>query len=100
MTPTPGSARNPSNTGRPPERASRATRRRLTSALVSVSGMSHAEARERIAATVADIDGELSDEALMRALMRAPWFPKPHRRHWRVGEGGGWATRGGGPSAA
>lgn len=33
-----------------------------------------------------------SDEQVHAALMRAPWFPKRRRRHWRVGEGGGWAT--------
>lgn len=36
---------------------------------------------------------EPSDEDLMRTLMAAPWFPKPRRRHWQVGEGGGWAVR-------
>lgn len=34
-----------------------------------------------------------TDEQVIRALMAAPWFPKPGRRHWRVGEGGGWAVR-------
>lgn len=36
---------------------------------------------------------EPTDEELMTVLMRAPWFRKPSRRHWRVGEGGGWAVR-------
>jgi hypothetical protein len=36
---------------------------------------------------------EPTDDDLMRALMAAPWYPKRRRRHWRVGEGGGWATR-------
>ncbi len=34
-----------------------------------------------------------TDEQMVLALMRAPWFPRPTRRHWRVGEGGGWAVR-------
>lgn len=34
-----------------------------------------------------------TDEEVVVALMRAHWFPKPSRRHWRVGEGGGWAVR-------
>lgn len=39
-------------------------------------------------------NGELpSDEQVTRSLMAAPWFPKPRRRHWRVGEGGGLRTR-------
>lgn len=36
---------------------------------------------------------ELTDEQILLALMRAPWYPKPRHRQWRVGEGGGWATR-------
>ena len=34
-----------------------------------------------------------TDEDLVRALMAAPWFPRTRRRHWRVGEGGGWAVK-------
>lgn len=34
-----------------------------------------------------------SDAEVIEALMRAPWYRKPGRRHWRVGEGGGWAVR-------
>lgn len=34
-----------------------------------------------------------TDAEIAIALMRANWFPKPRRRQWRVGEGGGWATR-------
>jgi hypothetical protein len=29
------------------------------------------------------------DRAMVRRLMLAPWSPKPRRRHWHVGEGGG-----------
>lgn len=50
------------------------------------------QVRTLIASTVANHE-EPTDEDLMRALMRAPWFPKPRRRHWRVGEGGGWGIR-------
>lgn len=34
-----------------------------------------------------------TNEDVVRALMAAPWYPKPRRRQWRVGEGGGWAVR-------
>lgn len=50
------------------------------------------QVRTLIASTIAD-HAEPTDEDLMLVLMRAPWFPKPSRRHWRVGEGGGWAVR-------
>jgi len=35
---------------------------------------------------------EPTDEDLTRALMRAPWFPKPQVRKYQVGENG-WRTR-------
>lgn len=50
------------------------------------------QVRTLIATTLANHEAP-TDADLMRALMAAPWFPKPHRRHWRVGEGGGWAVR-------
>lgn len=50
------------------------------------------QVRTLIATTIANQE-EPTDADLMRALMAAPWFPKPRRRHWRVGEGGGWAVR-------
>ena len=49
------------------------------------------QVRSLIASTVANHE-EPTEADLMRMLMRAPWFPKPGRRHWRVGEGGGWAV--------
>lgn len=48
---------------------------------------------ESLAATLVANHEEPTDAELMRALMRAPWAPKPGLRHWRVGEGGGWAVR-------
>lgn len=48
---------------------------------------------ESVAAALVANHEEPTDAELMRALMRAPWAPKPCRRHWRVGEGGGWAVR-------
>lgn len=50
------------------------------------------QVRSLIRTTIANND-EPTDEDLMRALMRAPWSRKPGRRHWRVGEGGGWAVK-------
>lgn len=50
------------------------------------------QVRSLIATTLAACE-EPTDEDLILALMRAPWFKKPSRRHWRVGEGGGWAVR-------
>jgi hypothetical protein len=47
---------------------------------------------ESLAATLVANHEEPTDEQLLHQLMAAPWFPKPSRRHWRVGEGGGWAT--------
>ena len=32
-----------------------------------------------------------TEDDVVRSLMAAPWFPKPRRRHWRVGETG-WRT--------
>lgn len=55
-------------------------------------GLAGWQVRTLIATTLANHD-EPTDEDLMHALMAAPWFPKPRRRHWRVGEGGGWAVR-------
>ena len=48
---------------------------------------------ESLAASLVANGEQVTDEDLTRALMRAPWFPKPSRRHWRVGEGGGLAVR-------
>lgn len=48
------------------------------------------QVRTLIATTLANHD-EPTDEDLMRALMAAPWFPKPRRRNWQVGETG-WRT--------
>lgn len=49
------------------------------------------QVRSLVATLVANRE-EPTDEQLLHQLMTAPWFPKPSRRHWRVGEGGGWAT--------
>ena len=49
------------------------------------------QVRSLVATLVANRE-EPTDEQLLHQLMAAPWFPKPGRRHWRVGEGGGWAT--------
>lgn len=35
---------------------------------------------------------EPTDEQMVEQLMRAHTFPKPRRRHWRIGEAG-WRTR-------
>lgn len=32
-----------------------------------------------------------TEREVLESLMAAPWFPKPRRRHWRVGETG-WRT--------
>lgn len=50
------------------------------------------QVRSLMSTLVANRD-EPTDEQVMHALMRAPWYPKPRRRHWRVGEGGGLAVR-------
>jgi hypothetical protein len=50
------------------------------------------QVRSLIASATAN-DHVPTDEDLTLALMAAPWFPKPRVRQWRVGEGGGWATR-------
>lgn len=44
-------------------------------------------------ATLTANDEDPTDEQITLQLMRAPWFPKPRRRGWRLGEGGGWAVR-------
>jgi hypothetical protein len=44
-------------------------------------------------ATMTANDEAPTDAEITRSLMSAPWFPKPRRRHWRVGEGGGLRTR-------
>lgn len=48
------------------------------------------QVRSLITTTLANHD-EPTDADLMRVLMRAPWIPKPSRRHFRVGEAG-WRT--------
>lgn len=48
---------------------------------------------ESLAATFIANREEPTDEQLIRELMKAAWFPKPRRRQWRLGEGGGWAVR-------
>lgn len=50
------------------------------------------QVRSLVASVMANHD-EPTDTQVIEALMRAPWFPKPSRRHWRVGEGGGLAVR-------
>ena len=50
------------------------------------------QVRSLVATLVANHEQPDHDD-VMRALMAAPWFPKPTRRHWRVGEGGGWGIR-------
>lgn len=47
---------------------------------------------ESVAASLIANGEQPTDADLMRELMRAPWTRKPGRRHWRLGEGGGWAT--------
>jgi hypothetical protein len=48
------------------------------------------QVRGLIATVIADHE-EPSDHDLILALMRAPWFPKHHRRRFQVGEVG-WRT--------
>ena len=48
---------------------------------------------ESLAASLIANGDQPADVDLIRELMRAPWSRKPGRRHWRVGEGGGWAVR-------
>lgn len=46
---------------------------------------------ESLAATFVANRVTPTDRELVAELMRAPWFPKPRRRHYRVGEHG-WRT--------
>lgn len=48
------------------------------------------QVRSLITTTLAN-HAEPSEEDLVRALMSAPWFPKPHRRRYQIGESG-WRT--------
>lgn len=49
------------------------------------------QVRTLISTTIANHE-EPSDEQIVLALMAAPWFPKPTRRKYRIGETG-WRTR-------
>ncbi len=48
-----------------------------------------------VATTIANRDESEEDRNRREheELMRAPWFPKTRRQHWKVGQGGGWAVR-------
>ena len=68
-------------------------RRRLASMLKAAGIEPEPWQVESLEASLIANGEQPTDADLTRALMRAPWFPKPGRRHWRVGEGGGWAVR-------
>jgi len=62
--------------------------------LMTVAGLTPCGWQVRsILKALRDCREEPTDAQIAIALMKANWFPKPRRRQWQVGEGGGWATR-------
>ena len=95
MSAPPGQARTSAN-GITGTRTKAETKRHLAGRVVSAMKSAGLPApgwqvRSLVATLIANRE-EPTDEDVYRALMAAPWFPKARRRHWRVGEGGGWAV--------
>lgn len=67
--------------------------RRLSALLRAADLEPEAWQVESLVASLIANHEEPTDAELVAALMRAPWSRKPGRRHWRIGEGGGWAVR-------
>lgn len=95
MTSPPGNSRRPQN-GITGTRTKAETKRRTASRIVAAmtaSGMTpHGWQVRSLLASLRANNEEPTDRELYEALMRAPWFKKPHIRRHGVGDPG-WRTR-------
>ena len=94
MTAPPGIAR-PTQNGITGTRTKAETKRQTAGRVINAmraAGMTPQGWQVRtVTASLISNGDEPSDEALIRALMSAPWFPRPRIRKWQIGETG-WRT--------
>lgn len=85
----------PRITGTGPDRSKAETKRVLTARILRAmrrAGLAPQgwQVRSLLATLVANRE-EPTDEELLQSVMRAPWYPKPRKRRYQVGETG-WRT--------
>lgn len=94
MTAPPGYAPTHGITGtRPKAETKRETAARIIRAMTAAGMTPHGWQVRSLVATLTANRELPTDEEIVQSLMQAPWYPKPRRRHWRIGEGGGLRTR-------